>query len=137
SLRRGLPHARCKPVPPAPAASSCASEDATMTALVETARHRVAGTREPLAAVQVLAFALQGETFAMPIAQIKEIIGYDEVTPVPMMPDFICGVINLRGAVVPVIDLGCRLHGTRREIGKRSCIVILELRMDNDWQVVG
>jgi len=108
-----------------------------MTALVQVPGAPLAGTREPAAAQQVLTFTLRGETFAMPIAQIKEIIGYGQVTPVPMMPDFICGVINLRGAVVPVIDLGCRFRGTRSEIGRRSCIVILELHAGGDRQVVG
>lgn len=108
-----------------------------MTALVEVPRRTAAGMREAPAAEQVLTFTLRGETFAMPIAQIKEIIGYGEVTRVPMMPDCICGVINLRGAVVPVIDLGCRLRDARSEIGRRSCIVILELHTGEDRQVVG
>ncbi len=108
-----------------------------MTALVEAPGRGVAGARESSAAEQVLTFTLRGETFAMPIAQIKEIIGYGQVTPVPMMPDFICGVINLRGAVVPVIDLGCRFRGTRSEVGRRSCIVILELHAGGEPQVVG
>ena len=54
---------------------------------------------------QFLTFSLSGEMFGVGILTVKEIIEYGSVTEIPMVPAFICGVINLRGAVVPVIDL--------------------------------
>jgi purine-binding chemotaxis protein CheW len=66
--------------------------------------------------------------FALGILSIKEIIEYGQLTTVPMMPDFIRGVINLRGAVVPVVDLACRFGRKPREVARRTCIVIIETR---------
>ncbi|HEX5394109.1 MAG TPA: chemotaxis protein CheW [Rhodocyclaceae bacterium] len=80
---------------------------------------------------QYLTFSLSGEMFAVGTLAVKEIIEYGSVTTVPMMPAFIRGVINLRGAVVPVIDLGVRFRNAPTEITRRSCIVILEIQ-DND-----
>lgn len=76
---------------------------------------------------QYLTFALHGEMFAVGILNVKEIIEYGKLTEIPMMPAFIRGVINLRGAVVPVIDLSCRFGNASTEIGKRTCIVIVEV----------
>ncbi|HNL78330.1 MAG TPA: chemotaxis protein CheW, partial [Accumulibacter sp.] len=67
------------------------------------------------------------EMFAVGILNVKEIIEYGNLTEIPMMPPFIRGVINLRGAVVPVIDLSARFGGRQSEVGKRSCIVIVEV----------
>ena len=77
---------------------------------------------------QYLTFLLGGEMFAVGILNVKEIIEYGHLTEIPMMPAFIRGVINLRGAVVPVIDLAARFGKTQSLIGKRSCIVIVEVR---------
>lgn len=77
---------------------------------------------------QYLTFSLGGEMFAVGILHVKEIIEYGNLTEIPMMPAFIRGVINLRGAVVPVIDLTARFEGRRSEIGRRTCIVIVEVR---------
>ena len=76
---------------------------------------------------QYLAFTLNGEVFAIDILQIREIIEFGALTEVPMMPPTIRGVINLRGSVVPVIDLSARFGHARSEVGKRSCIVIVEV----------
>ncbi len=76
---------------------------------------------------QYLTFTLGGEMFAVGILCVKEIIEYGSLTEIPMMPAFIRGVINLRGAVVPVIDLAARFGGRPTEIGKRTCIVIVEI----------
>lgn len=76
---------------------------------------------------QYLTFTLGGEMFAVGILCVKEIIEYGSLTEIPMMPAFIRGVINLRGAVVPVIDLAARFGGRPTEVGKRTCIVIVEL----------
>jgi len=86
---------------------------------------------------QFLTFALRGEMFAIGILHIKEILEYGQLTSVPMMPDFIRGVINLRGAVVPVVDLAARFGGTRSDITKRTCIVIIEVAGDEGRQDIG
>jgi purine-binding chemotaxis protein CheW len=76
---------------------------------------------------QYLTFSLATETLAIGILAIKEIIGYQNVTTVPTMPDYVMGVINLRGAVVPVLDLQARFGRKSSELTKRTCIVILEV----------
>jgi len=76
---------------------------------------------------QYLAFSLGGETFAMDIRSIREVIQFGNLTEVPLMPPFIRGVINLRGAVVPVIDLCVRFGRAATPVAHRTCIVILEL----------
>ncbi|BDU75531.1 chemotaxis protein CheW [Mesoterricola sediminis] len=76
---------------------------------------------------QYLAFDLNGEAFAMDIRCIKEVIQYGALTAVPLMPDFIRGVINLRGAVVPVVDLSVRFGRTPTDVARRTCVVILEV----------
>src|SRR5665647_2033772 len=74
---------------------------------------------------QYLTFQLGGETYAMGILAIKEIIEYGNLTEVPRMPAFIRGVINLRGAVVPVIDLSARFGKAATTVTRRTCIVIV------------
>jgi len=87
---------------------------------------------------QYLTFFLQGETFAIAILHIKEIMEYGHLTAVPMMPEFISGVINLRGAVVPVVDLSSRFGGKKSGITKRTCIVIIEVvTAEQESQVIG
>ena len=76
---------------------------------------------------QFLTFQLAGEVYAIDILHIREIIEYGNLTQVPMVPDFIAGVINLRGSVVPVIDLGTRFGNSVTEITKRTSIVIIEI----------
>ena len=76
---------------------------------------------------QYLTFLLGGEMFAVGILNVKEIIEYGHLTEIPMMPSFIRGVINLRGSVVPVIDLSARFGGKVTELSRRTCIVIVEV----------
>ncbi|KTB54741.1 chemotaxis protein CheW [Pseudomonas syringae] len=87
-------------------------------------------TRQTAAAVeeeaQYLTFMLGGEMFAIGILGIKEIIEYGSLTVVPMMPAFVRGVINLRGAVVPVVDLSARFGRQNSDITRRSCVIIIE-----------
>jgi purine-binding chemotaxis protein CheW len=76
---------------------------------------------------QYLTFSLAGELYALAIQGIKEIIELTQITLVPMMPDYVRGVINLRGAVVPVVDLAARFGQAPAAVGRRSCIVVLEV----------
>lgn len=86
---------------------------------------------------QYLTFVLSSETFAVGILGIKEIIEYGHLTNVPRLPAFIRGVINLRGAVVPVIDLGARFGKHSTAITRRTCIVIIEVTEEGERQDVG
>src|SRR5580692_9581459 len=86
---------------------------------------------------QYLTFVLAGEVFAMGILAIKEIIEYSNLTEVPMMPDYVRGVINLRGAVVPVIDLSVRFGKPASPVTKRTCIVIIEVVANGERHVLG
>lgn len=86
---------------------------------------------------QYLTFLLGGEMYSIGILGIKEIIEYGVVTSVPMMPAYIRGVINLRGAVVPVLDLLARFGSGRTEAARRTCIVIVEVRNGNETLDVG
>ncbi len=86
---------------------------------------------------QYLTFMLGGEAYAIGILAIKEIIEQGQMTRVPMTPEFIRGVINLRGAVVPVIDLNARFGGRLTARERRTCIVIVEVESEDDAQDVG
>ncbi|MFS2161643.1 chemotaxis protein CheW [Pseudomonas sp. Pseusp122] len=89
-----------------------------------TTNQKTSAAREEEA--QYLTFMLGGEMFAIAILGIKEIIEYGNLTVVPMMPAFVRGVINLRGAVVPVVDLSARFGRQNSDITRRSCVVIIE-----------
>jgi purine-binding chemotaxis protein CheW len=84
---------------------------------------------------QFLTFVLNDEMYGIGILHIREIIEYDNLTVVPLMPDFISGVINLRGNVVPVVNLARRFDHEPKEIGKRTSIIIIDIR-DSDQQSV-
>ena len=86
---------------------------------------------------QYLTFVLSGEIFALGILSIKEILEYEAPTDVPMMPKFVRGVVNLRGAVVPVIDLSARFGRSTTAVTKKTCIVIVEIILHEERQVLG
>ena len=110
-----------------------------MNAIVKAGSNlpQVIATGEPEQESQYLTFQLSGELYAIGILSIKEIIEYGQITEVPRMPPSIRGVINLRGAVVPVIDLGARFGKPPAAIGRRTCIVIIEIASAEGQQVVG
>lgn len=96
-----------------------------MTALA-VPEPRTAGAYSPVVAEQYLTFMLGKDIYALGILNIKEIIGYETLTEVPMMPPFVRGVINLRGNAVPVIDLITRFGKGATVIARRTGIVIAE-----------
>jgi purine-binding chemotaxis protein CheW len=81
---------------------------------------------------QYLTFTLAEETFAIEIVKVREVIDYVHLTHVPRMPVFLCGVINLRGSVVPVIDLRLILNMPSIEKTVDSCIIIAEVSIDDE-----
>lgn len=74
-----------------------------------------------------LTFSLGDEEYGIGILKVKEIIGVMKITPVPQTPDFVKGVINLRGKVIPVIDLRLRFGMVEAEYTDRTCIVVVEI----------
>jgi purine-binding chemotaxis protein CheW len=86
---------------------------------------------------QYLTFQVGKEKLAIGILDVNEIIEINNVTRVPMTPDYISGVINLRGNVVPVIDLSARLGHKVCELSKRSCIVLVEVEANDEAQIIG
>jgi purine-binding chemotaxis protein CheW len=91
----------------------------------------------PDTAQQYLTFTLGEEIFAVGTRNVREIIEYGHLTPVPLMPSSILGVINLRGGVVPIMDLRQRFGEGQTCIGRRTCIIILEVVRDEVHQIIG
>lgn len=86
---------------------------------------------------QYLTFKLEDEIYATNISQVREVLEYSKVTKVPRTPDYMRGVINLRGHVVPVMDLKLRFGMSRTEKTVNTCIVIVEVDMDGESMVIG
>lgn len=86
---------------------------------------------------QYLTFLVGKDNLAISILDVKEIIEINMITRVPMTPDYIRGVINLRGNVVPVIDLSARLGRACSEISKRTCIVLVQVEYNEEGQLLG
>jgi len=95
-----------------------------------------AGTTGP-AGGQFLTFQLGSGLYALDIASVREIIQLAPMTAMPLMPPFVRGVINLRGAVVPVIDLHARLGHAPSVPGRKSCIVLVELHRTGERLALG
>ncbi len=86
---------------------------------------------------QYLTFSMADEECAVAVLQVREIIEYDILTRVPSTPPWIRGVINLRGGVVPVVDLAAKFGLPERPITKRTCIVIVEIGVDGQPVLAG
>jgi len=86
---------------------------------------------------QHLTFVLSEEEFAIPVITIREITEYGHLTNVPMVPDFIQGVVNLRGNVVPVLSIAKKFGLEVKPVDKRTCIIILDAQIDGASVVMG
>lgn len=86
---------------------------------------------------QFLAFSLDQEVFAIDVAQIREILDRTNLTRIPRMPGFMRGVINLRGAVVPVVDMRSKFDMGRVEETVDTCIIVAEVSLDGETTVIG
>jgi purine-binding chemotaxis protein CheW len=85
--------------------------------------------------LQLLRFAIGNERYALRIDAVREILEVARTTPLPLMPDFVRGVMNLRGAVVPVIDLAARLGFAPAVVGRRSCVIVVDTSAGEDGTV--
>ena len=86
---------------------------------------------------QYLTFTLDDEVFALDIGKVREVLDYTAVTRVPRTPEFMCGVINLRGNVVPVVDMRLKFGLSATEKGVNTCIIIVEVKVDDETTVLG
>lgn len=86
---------------------------------------------------QYLTFKLGNETFATEVAKVREVLDLTTITSIPRTPDFMAGVINLRGSVVPVVDLRLCLEMSKTESTRNTCIVVVEVLLENEPTVIG
>jgi purine-binding chemotaxis protein CheW len=86
---------------------------------------------------QYLTFRLGQEVFAIDVATVREVLDRTTITAIPRTPDFMRGVINLRGAVVPVVDLRLCFDMSRTENTRNTCIVVVEVLLDGESTVIG
>ncbi|ETR74100.1 MAG: Chemotaxis protein cheW [Candidatus Magnetoglobus multicellularis str. Araruama] len=94
-------------------------------------------TEESIQSNQYLTFVLDEEDFALEIMKVKEVLDFINITRVPRMPAYLCGVINLRGNVVPVIDLRLKLGMKKIQRTVDTCIVIMEIHIDGELVQMG
>lgn len=86
---------------------------------------------------QYLTFKLEGEIFALDVGKVREILDYTNMTKVPQTPDFMKGVINLRGSVVPVVDMRLKFGIPPQEKTVDTCIIVVEIHIDNEAIILG
>ena len=120
-------------------ASDPADEEYRMNQMVKTQNAAVVSAKNTGGGDthQYLTFTLGGDMFGVGILNVKEIIEYGNLTEIPMMPVLIRGVINLRGAVVPVIDLSVRFGHKTSAVQRRTCIVIVEIVQEETRHDIG
>ena len=87
-----------------------------------------ATSASPVAAGKYLTVVLEDEAYGIAVLKVREIIRMQKVTPVPQMPDFVKGVINLRGRVIPIVDLRVKF-GLKAEFTDRTCIVVVQVKL--------
>jgi purine-binding chemotaxis protein CheW len=86
---------------------------------------------------QILTFKLGNEIFGLNVAQVREILEYGKITKVPQTPNYICGVLNLRGGVVPVVDMRIKFGLEQSNITVNTCIIVVEVNIDNELSILG
>jgi purine-binding chemotaxis protein CheW len=92
---------------------------------------------EPSSRHQYLSFSMGGADFAVGILQVKEILQFESITPIPSLPASIRGVINLRGSVVPVVDLSVKCGRGETIVSSRTCVLVVEVALDGRPAVMG
>lgn len=86
---------------------------------------------------QYLTFMLDGEVYGLAISKVREVLDFSSATKVPQTPDYMRGVINLRGNVVPVVDLNAKFSGRQTEQTVNTCIIIVEMDIGGEISVFG
>ena len=86
---------------------------------------------------QYLTFTLDSEIFAVNISKVREVLDFTTITKVPRTPDFMRGIINLRGSVVPIVDLRIKFGMTKTEKTVRTSIIIMDVSLDGETTILG
>jgi len=86
---------------------------------------------------QFLTFSLSDELYALEVSKVKEVLEYQPITRVPKTPDFMRGVINVRGGIVPIVDLRLKFDLPAQEQTVDTCIIVLEISIENETITVG
>ena len=86
---------------------------------------------------QYLTFTLEEEIFALPVLKVREVLDYMKITKVPQAPDFMCGVVNVSGSVVPVVDMRLKLGVSSNVPFDQTCIILTEVAIDEETIVLG
>jgi len=86
---------------------------------------------------QYLTFILAGEEYGVDILRVQEIKGWDKVTPIPKTPEYLQGVINLRGAIIPIIDLRSRFEMDKLDYGPTTVVIVLRVQSDDSECIMG
>lgn len=94
-------------------------------------------TAAVIGSAQYLTFKLDDEVFALDISQVREVLDFTALTRVPRTPDFMRGVINLRGSVVPVVDMRLKFGMSKTEQTVNTCIIIVEINLDGEKLILG
>jgi purine-binding chemotaxis protein CheW len=92
---------------------------------------------ETVSTTQYLTYKLDDEVFAFDISKVREVLDFTTITKVPRTPDFMRGVINLRGSVVPVVDLRLKFGMTKTEKTVNTCIIITEVLVEGETVIIG
>ena len=93
--------------------------------------------RKTLMGERFLSFILNEEEYCIEILRIKEIMGMTDITEIPQTPDFIKGVINLRGQIIPIIDLRVKFEMPSAEYTDRTCIIVAEMTYEDEMTLMG
>ena len=91
----------------------------------------------PITEEKLLTFSLGNEGYGLSILKVKEIIGMLHITPVPKTPDFVKGIINLRGKIIPVMDLRTKFGMEEKPYNERTCIIVVEIDIKNTQRLLG
>ncbi|HRI46003.1 MAG TPA: chemotaxis protein CheW [Ignavibacteriaceae bacterium] len=84
-----------------------------------------------------LTFTLDDELFSVDVAKVREVLDYTNITKIPRTPEYMRGVFNLRGSVVPVIDLRLKFGMSKTENQRNTCIIVLEISLEDDTLILG
>src|SRR4051812_11156988 len=86
---------------------------------------------------QFLTFTLADELFAVPIESIREVIEFHGITHIPLAPPVVPGVLNLRGVVIPIVDLSVRFGRAPTPVGRRTCVIVVEMQFEEGVLPIG
>jgi purine-binding chemotaxis protein CheW len=106
-------------------------------AAVNTINERVLASQSDLRSGKYLVFDLNGEECCIQVLKVREIIGVQDITAVPQTPVFVKGVINLRGKVIPVVDLRLKFGLPQQEYNQRTCIIVVQVERESRSMMMG